>query len=249
MIKLFRKIRQKILAENKLSKYLIYAIGEIILVVIGILIALSINNWNERRKEKELEKELVSVLITDLKSKKAEFVSDLAIGKTIIKQSNLAIEHWKLSGHVDTLNLKNLISVIATDGWYFSVNSPIYATISGSGLWKELPDSLTHQIDDVYRMRFNAIKVAFERQGEYGLDAKLNFIAPNHLLDLSESIIEVQRITQNNDSEFISYVELFKSGVIHLTSNFEITIPDIDRLIKTWKSIEQLKSNASLIMY
>lgn len=50
MIKFLRKIRQTLLSENKFSKYLIYAIGEIILVVIGILIALSINNWNERQK-------------------------------------------------------------------------------------------------------------------------------------------------------------------------------------------------------
>ncbi|MEA1787748.1 DUF6090 family protein [Arenibacter sp. GZD96] len=50
MIKFFRKIRQKMLTENKFSKYLIYAIGEIILVVIGILIALGINNWNEQVK-------------------------------------------------------------------------------------------------------------------------------------------------------------------------------------------------------
>jgi len=47
MIKFFKKIRQQLLTENKLSKYLIYAIGEIILVVIGILIALQINNWNK----------------------------------------------------------------------------------------------------------------------------------------------------------------------------------------------------------
>ncbi|MBK8633970.1 MAG: hypothetical protein IPN72_10580 [Saprospiraceae bacterium] len=47
MIKLFRNIRQSLLAEGKTSKYLKYAIGEIILVVIGILIALSINTWNK----------------------------------------------------------------------------------------------------------------------------------------------------------------------------------------------------------
>ena len=51
MIKFFRKIRQQLLTENKFSKYMIYAIGEIILVVIGILIALGINNWNENRKK------------------------------------------------------------------------------------------------------------------------------------------------------------------------------------------------------
>lgn len=49
-MKIFRKIRQKLLSENRLSKYLIYAIGEIVLVVIGILLALQINNWNENRK-------------------------------------------------------------------------------------------------------------------------------------------------------------------------------------------------------
>ncbi len=51
MIKFFSKIRQRLLSENKFSKYLTYAIGEILLVVIGILIALQINNWNESRKE------------------------------------------------------------------------------------------------------------------------------------------------------------------------------------------------------
>ena len=55
MIKFFRKIRQKLLSENKFSKYLIYAIGEIFLVVIGILIALSINSWNQGRIDKKSE--------------------------------------------------------------------------------------------------------------------------------------------------------------------------------------------------
>lgn len=50
MIKFFRRIRQRLLAENKFSKYLFYAIGEIILVVVGILIALKVNNWNQDRK-------------------------------------------------------------------------------------------------------------------------------------------------------------------------------------------------------
>ncbi|MFT5941322.1 hypothetical protein [Sediminicola arcticus] len=50
MIKLFRRIRQNLLTENKFNKYLLYAIGEIVLVVIGILIALQINNLNEESK-------------------------------------------------------------------------------------------------------------------------------------------------------------------------------------------------------
>jgi hypothetical protein len=55
MIKFFRKIRHRLLTENKFSKYLLYAIGEIILVVIGILIALQINTWNNNKIEKRKE--------------------------------------------------------------------------------------------------------------------------------------------------------------------------------------------------
>lgn len=62
MIKFFRKIRHGLLAENKISKYLIYAIGEIALVVIGILIALQVNNWNEWRKDRIKEKQILEEL-------------------------------------------------------------------------------------------------------------------------------------------------------------------------------------------
>nr|WP_321237475.1 hypothetical protein [uncultured Psychroserpens sp.] len=72
MIKLFRKIRQNLLSENKFSKYLIYAIGEIILVVLGILIALTLNNNNERKKSEAktlvVFEELLGELASDIKS-------------------------------------------------------------------------------------------------------------------------------------------------------------------------------------
>jgi hypothetical protein len=60
-MKLFRKIRQNLLVENQVSKYLLYAIGEIVLVVIGILIALQIDNWNEKSNATE---ETLTYLIT-----------------------------------------------------------------------------------------------------------------------------------------------------------------------------------------
>lgn len=71
MIKIFKQIRRKLTAENNVAKYLRYAIGEVMLVVIGILIALQINNWNEQSKTSKLEikilKELQSNLTLDLK--------------------------------------------------------------------------------------------------------------------------------------------------------------------------------------
>ena len=67
MIKFFRKIRQDLLRDNKTGDYLKYAVGEIVLVVIGILIALSINNWNESRKNDLKQALLVKNIIEDLR--------------------------------------------------------------------------------------------------------------------------------------------------------------------------------------
>lgn len=77
MIKFFRKIRYNLMSENKTGKYLKYAIGEIVLVVIGILIALSINNWNEDRKLKREELNLLADIKTNLEVTLDEFNSDL----------------------------------------------------------------------------------------------------------------------------------------------------------------------------
>lgn len=66
MIKFFRRIRFDLMENNKTGKYLKYAIGEIILVVIGILIALSINNWNEVRRNKNEESAILQNLDDNL---------------------------------------------------------------------------------------------------------------------------------------------------------------------------------------
>ncbi|WP_051957594.1 DUF6090 family protein [Altibacter lentus] len=68
MIKFFRKIRHRFLSENKFSKYLLYAIGEIILVVIGILIALQINNWNQDRLQDQVLININRIIVEDLKN-------------------------------------------------------------------------------------------------------------------------------------------------------------------------------------
>ena len=85
MIKFFRKIRQNLLMENKTGKYFKYAIGEIVLVVIGILIALQINNWNEKRKAEFEETKILTSLLEDIKTAKINCQAQLDVELKNIK--------------------------------------------------------------------------------------------------------------------------------------------------------------------
>ena len=69
MLKFFRKIRQQLLQEGSFQKYLLYAFGEILLVMIGILLALQVNNWNETKKARVTE-------LQALKNLQKEFVKN-----------------------------------------------------------------------------------------------------------------------------------------------------------------------------
>jgi hypothetical protein len=79
MIKFFRHIRQRLLTENKVSKYMFYAIGEILLVVIGIVIAVQIGNWNNDMKRKKLEKILLSQVKEEILMTLNDLESDLSV--------------------------------------------------------------------------------------------------------------------------------------------------------------------------
>ena len=102
MLKFFRRIRQRSLEESNLKKYLIYAIGEILLVIIGILIALQINNLNEEFKEKR-------TLISDLKNAQRYIQREIEI-EEILRQNLIAwsdtIQHsLRIIEEIDSLSL------------------------------------------------------------------------------------------------------------------------------------------------
>jgi hypothetical protein len=128
MIKFFRKIRQKMLTENKFSKYLIYAIGEILLVVIGILIALSINNWNQERIQKLEEQSIVKNIHT-------EYLQNKAIIKRRIEENELCEAALRqlmnnIGKDEDYLKKQNVDSLL-----FYAFDPPIFRpsenTISG----------------------------------------------------------------------------------------------------------------------
>lgn len=104
MIKFFRKIRFDLMEKNKTGKYLKYAIGEIVLVVIGILIALSINNWNENRKNSIQEKAILSSLLENLNLSKIQselLISDeIALKRSLIRILGIDSNDTKINSQI-----------------------------------------------------------------------------------------------------------------------------------------------------
>jgi Family of unknown function (DUF6090) len=103
-MRLFRNIRQKLAAENKVMAYLRYAIGEILLVVIGILIALQVNNWNERRKDTKFEHEILALIDQNLEQDSVSLSFELSNTKLAIHLTDRLLEQVKLKNYNDSLN-------------------------------------------------------------------------------------------------------------------------------------------------
>ena len=232
MIKFFRKIRQNLLMENKTGKYFKYAIGEIVLVVIGILIALSINNWNSNRIERNSDYQLINALITDLELKNEEVLSDLDYGKSMIQNTKTITGNWSINRRIDSVNLKYSIDKLGEDGWFFNDKSPVLDGLTNSDLWKRLPDSLIRQIDDIYRGELARVKTSFSKSAEYATYCKLNFLMPNGLTNPSINTLEIYSIVSKNDKEFISNLEVFRGGVLRLNRTFENASKAINELIE-----------------
>ncbi|WP_411766440.1 DUF6090 family protein [Winogradskyella sp. A3E31] len=113
MIKFFRTIRKRTIEDNKSARYFKYAIGEIILVVIGILIALQINTWNENRKAKAEEQKILKALQSDFKVSKTRIEETLSVqtrvmicSKTLINihERNNSEEYLYFNTHLDSLD-------------------------------------------------------------------------------------------------------------------------------------------------
>lgn len=110
MIKFFRHIRQRLLKENNFSRYLVYALGEIFLVVIGILIALQINNWNEQKNKRYQEKAILNEIISDLEESEAAILSRLKVDTSgvvgSIDSNKLVYKHMKMKlAYHDSLDI------------------------------------------------------------------------------------------------------------------------------------------------
>ena len=136
MIKFFRKIRQNLLMENETGKYFKYAIGEIVLVVIGIIIALSINNWNNKRVENIQEQNYYCLLLQEVNQDLNQIDELLIADKERLTESNHFIRLLQQKstikrevGEKHMLIIKNITNI-------FRPNSAVFEDIKFSGSLK-----------------------------------------------------------------------------------------------------------------
>jgi len=125
MINFFRNIRQGLLSEGKTSKYLKYALGEIILVVIGILIALQINNWNENRKDRLKEKELELALLSDFQETKTRLQETINKQRKHLESSRRLILAYEAN---QLMTIKDSLPYLSFGFWAWERPEPVTKT-------------------------------------------------------------------------------------------------------------------------
>jgi hypothetical protein len=211
MIKFFRKIRQKMLTENKFSKYLIYAIGEIILVVIGILIALGINNWNQDINSKNELKQILKEVSNDLEKDIVWLDQQIENGEGFVNN----VDHLLDNGHnMPVDSLLHRISAVYRYTYFIPVSFG-YNKLNKHPRTELLPDRLTNNLTSYYSgFSIERNSISHETFTLYNLNAFRNYLVkfgfplemdklkrPKDLSNLNDII---------NDIEFIGILRTTK---------------------------------------
>ena len=212
MIKFFRKIRKKLLQQNKVGSYLKYAIGEILLVVIGILIALQINNANEAYKAKQSERVVLNNLVKDLRADSLAFNDNLDI---LSKINNLHQTLYEIGVKGMDLEIENpnLIRLMTYHNPIAIKNDPFIASkISNEEIRKEI-NTYSRYLTDL-----DATSLQFDKFIENRLRV---FLADKKVHQLS-SWFEKKTFVK----EIVSFEFVDKAGLILLSK-----LPEFQQLL------------------
>lgn len=171
MIKFFRKTRQKLLAEKKVGRYLAYAIGEIVLVVIGILIALAINNANQRNIDSKNEKTYLMGLREEFNTSKVKLMELMSVNNSNIEGARKLLALTNLQDSVPSENeLSKLLFNTFVSDIAFNPNNSLLNEIINSGNLKNIsnPDlriRLTNWIATLEDISRQERDLGLEREG------------------------------------------------------------------------------------
>ena len=229
MIKFFRKVRQNMIKENKASKYLLYALGEIILVVIGILIALQINNWNQGLKDNKAEKIMISDLKRSLVSTEQQLQKITIAYHENLEAMNRIYEHLKNKRPYSDSLKTQFIEIESYVEPLFEIG--VYEGFKNQGLLLINNDSLKTAIIQLYEAQLPQISEK--------LTGNIELIASSTLLPLN-----VQLFTYDGFDMIPNNYELLLSNQQYLNAISYM------RSIKTYTmfSAERLQENITALI-
>ncbi|MGB5172414.1 MAG: DUF6090 family protein [Eudoraea sp.] len=237
MIKFFRRIRQRLLTENKFSKYILYAIGEIVLVVIGILIALQINNWSEERKLNLQEKALLEELQKNLQSNLEILDVYITLNKERQYQLSFIINHFdQKKAYTDTIGryLRN-----ARIGEYLSLTTSAFESLKSVGFNVIHDEDLRMKIIELFNYTYDQnIKTihsisSIQYQSTHEIFVKhLSFL--NDDSDGKLIANDYEELIDNKEIyNLITYRIAGKTGVINMASSLQNETKELKQLVLT----------------
>jgi len=241
MIKFFRTIRKNLMEQNKTGKYLKYAIGEIVLVVIGILIALSINNWNGKRIQKQKEHILLTELNKEFKANKIQLDTVLKAHKRSLKSNQYLFSRLPIKD----VNKENLDS-LSFHMWH---NGDTYTFNPSSGVTSSIMNSSSINIISNNELRqlligWNDVLIDYQEEEELAKDNYHDQLKPFEKKYFNYSTnkkdwLKDSRVDLNilKSLEFDNYVQDRYFNLDNILSN---TYGELENMINTIDKIIEL---------
>jgi len=211
VIKFFRQIRKNLMETGRTGKYLKYAIGEIILVVIGILIALSINNWNQERIVKQENQVILQNLNKEFSENLIELDSSMSRFSKVIDGLDKLLKEMRTqdSNLTEPEFDKLLHKTFVTPNW--TPSSFVLVELKNSGALSKLDNNHLKTLLFKWERDFDDMKGSNEGYGQYAGEY-IEFLTKNgsvrNLDALSESTKNLQKSTiARNDPELLKMPE------------------------------------------
>lgn len=175
MINFFRKIRRKLADDNKLFKYSRYAIGEIVLVMVGILLALQVNNWNEQRKADLLEIQILQNFHKSLKKDLDNLNSNMLVNLKIKNSGVLLLDYMEQDiPYQDSLKIH--FGNMSTGIWQFNINESPFESLKSKDINLISNEGLKEKIMLVYGRLNVTIREHQLVYNQFIIDASVNIL-------------------------------------------------------------------------
>ena len=196
MIKFFRKIRYNLMEKNKTGKYFKYAIGEIILVVIGILIALQINNWNEKRKLQNETNTYLNQKLENLKEDRLRLfeIRDIRLDKT--EKSKYVLD--KGIENVDVISFTKILYLIVIERYFITTIERNES--STTKYYSGTKEATINKLEQLYVNKIAEMKLEENRLNTFSENAEFSLWTNGFLVDNREIFTSI--INELDESEF-----------------------------------------------